>query len=304
MKNFSLLAFSFFIFSALSLFPPGEQPGPDGKYTGEHIPSYTGPVKDKPRLKKIPDKLVVLTFDDAVESHYSFVRPLLKKYGFSATFFVTEGFNFHTNKKDYLTWEQIAALDKEGFEIGNHTRDHIGIFPETVNQLQQQLRAINDKCKQYGIPQPVSFAYPGNFILPEALDIIRQEGIVWARRGNIPEYKGGDDGRGFGYEPGTDDPLLVPSAGVALPAWTLEDFKTSVAKARDGKIAVIQFHGVPDREHPWVHTSEEQFRSYMKYLHKKKYHVIAMRDLSLYVDPSVHPKDPWAVIERRKRNNE
>ena len=234
MKNFSLLAFSFFIFSALSLFPPGEQPGSYGKYTGENIPSYTVPVKDKPRLKKIPDKLVVLTFDDAVESHYSFVRPLLKKYGFSATFFVTEGFNFHTNKKDYLTWEQIAALDKEGFEIGNHTRDHIGIFPETVNQLQQQLRAINDKCKQYGIPQPVSFAYPGNFILPEALDIIRQEGIVWARRGNIPEYKGGDDGRGFGYEPGTDDPLLVPSAGVALPAWTLEDFKTSVAKARDG----------------------------------------------------------------------
>ncbi len=256
------------------------------------------------RLKKIPNKLVVLTFDDAVESHYSFVMPLLKKYRFAGTFFITEGFNFHTNKKDYLTWEKIAEMNKAGFEIGNHTKDHIGIFKETLSQLKEQLQAIDAKCLEYGIPKPVSFAYPGNFIMPEALDILKEEGFIWARRGNIPEYKGGDDGRGFGYEPYTDDPLLVPSAGVALPAWTLEDFKTAVAKARDGKIAVIQFHGVPDREHPWVHTSEEQFRSYMEYLHKEKFHVIAMRDLSRYVNPAIHPADPFAVIERRKKNNE
>ena len=53
----------------------------------------------------VPDKLVVLTFDDSVASHYSVVRPLLKQYGFSATFFITEGFSFRTNKKDYMTWD-------------------------------------------------------------------------------------------------------------------------------------------------------------------------------------------------------
>ena len=35
----------------------------------------------------IPDKLVVLTFDDAIISHYTNVAPLLKKYKFGATFF-------------------------------------------------------------------------------------------------------------------------------------------------------------------------------------------------------------------------
>ena len=39
--------------------------------------------------KPIPDKLVVLTFDDAVLSHYTNVAPLLKKYKFGGTFFVT-----------------------------------------------------------------------------------------------------------------------------------------------------------------------------------------------------------------------
>ena len=40
-------------------------------------------------LEPIPDKLVVLTFDDSVKSHYTVVRPILKKYGFGATFFIT-----------------------------------------------------------------------------------------------------------------------------------------------------------------------------------------------------------------------
>src|SRR5262245_9185756 len=80
-----------------------------------------------PALERVPDKLVVLTFDDSKASHYTFVRPLLKKFGFGATFFITEGFTFVTNKEDYLTWDQIAALHRDGFEIGNHTRDHMGL---------------------------------------------------------------------------------------------------------------------------------------------------------------------------------
>ena len=63
-----------------------------------------------PAVEPVPDKLVVLTFDDSVASHYTVARPLLKRYGFGASFFITEGFSFHTNKKDYMTWEQIAEL--------------------------------------------------------------------------------------------------------------------------------------------------------------------------------------------------
>jgi peptidoglycan/xylan/chitin deacetylase (PgdA/CDA1 family) len=52
----------------------------------------------------IPDRLVVLTFDDASKSHYAVARPLLLKHKFGATFFVTEGWDFATNKTDYMTW--------------------------------------------------------------------------------------------------------------------------------------------------------------------------------------------------------
>jgi peptidoglycan/xylan/chitin deacetylase (PgdA/CDA1 family) len=250
-------------------------------------------------LEPIPDKLVVLTFDDSAKSHYTVARPLLTKHKFGATFFVTEGFDFPTNKKDYMTWEEIAQLHKDGFEIGNHTLDHKGVTEKTLEDLPAQLRGISARCKEHGIPQPTSFAYPGNAFTKEALAVLKYNGIRFARRGGAPEfpYK---EGRGFAYEPGLDHALLVPSAGDARPGWTLDDFKAAVAQARHGRIAVLQFHGVPDTAHDWVNTTKEQFESYMQYLADNKFTVIAMRDLAKYVDPAVNPNDPLGVIEDRK----
>ena len=81
----------------------------------------------------------------------------------------------------------------------------------------------------------MSFAYPGNAITREALPILKDLGIKFARRGGAPEYAY-ENGRGFAYEPGVDHPLLIPSAGDARPDWTLEDFKRAVDQAHDGRI--------------------------------------------------------------------
>jgi peptidoglycan-N-acetylglucosamine deacetylase len=247
----------------------------------------------------IPEKLVVLTFDDSVASHYSVVRPLLKRHEFGATFFVTEGFTFTSNKKDYMTWEQIKGLHDDGFEIGNHTRSHMGVTRDTLGRLPDEINYIVRQCEAYGIPKPVSFAYPGNAIHPNALKMLKSLGIQFARRGGSPEFPY-EDGLGVAYEPGLDHPLLIPSAGDARPDWTLADFKRAVAQARQGRIAVLQFHGVPDNDHPWVHTPPKLFTQYMKYLQEEKCTVIALRDLSRYVNHKNLPAEPFVIIESRK----
>lgn len=56
-------------------------------------------------LEPLPPKVVVLTFDDSVKSQATVVAPLLKELGFSATFFITEGFDFKTNKTDSIVGE-------------------------------------------------------------------------------------------------------------------------------------------------------------------------------------------------------
>lgn len=251
-------------------------------------------------IEPVPDKLVVLTFDDASKSHFTVARPLLKKYGFGATFFVTEGFDFTTNKRDYMSWQEIAQLHRDGFEIGNHTRDHRSVVAETLDQLPLQIESINNRCAEYGIAKPISFAYPGNANTKDALSQLRALGIQFARRGGSPEYPY-REGRGFAYEPSLDHPLLIPSAGDARPDWTLDDFIRAVSQARHGRIAVLQFHGVPDTAHDWVSSPVAQFEAYLKYLADHDCQVIAMRDLARFVDPQMEPSDPWGVIKDRER---
>ena len=254
-------------------------------------------------LEPIPDKLAVLTFDDSVKSHFTQVRLILKKHGFGATFFITEGFEFKTNKEHYMTWEEIAQLHRDGFEIGNHTRDHMSLNssnPEKLKQLKEQLAAINLRCQEHGIPRTTSFAYPGNGIDPGAFSILKESGIIFARRGGAAEYPY-KQGRGFAYEPGLDHPLLIPSAGDARPFWKLADLKRAVEQAEFGRIAVLQFHGVPDLAHPWVHTPIKQFEEYMDYLSKEGFKVISVRDLARYVDQDVVPRVSEYVITDRKK---
>ena len=252
-----------------------------------------------PAAPAVPEKLVVLTFDDSSASHYAVARPVLKRYGFGATFFITEGFTFPTNKKDYLTWGQIAELHRDGFEIGNHTRDHLGITEKTVPRLAEQLAVIAARCREEGIPPPVSFAWPGNKFHLAALPVLQQAGIRFARRGGEPEVPYAVGG-GVAYEPGADHPLLIPTTGDARPTWSLENLQRAVAFARDGRIAVLQFHGVPDGEHPWVNTPRERFEEYMAWLHAEGFTVIAMRDLARYVDEKSLPANPLEIMERRK----
>jgi len=249
--------------------------------------------------KPVPDKLVALTFDDSVKSHYTVVRPLLLEMGFGATFLITEGFSFSTNKQDYMTWEEIAQLHRAGFEIGNHTMSHLSVTAETLGRLRLELDGIKNRCLEHGIPAPTSFAWPGNALHPGALPILAQAGITLARRGGSPEHPY-EWGRGFAYEPGLDHPLLIPSAGDGRPDWTLADFRRAADQARDGRIAVLQFHGVPDRDHPWVHTDPKMFRAYLTYLKTNGFKVVALRDLTPYVSGHPVPDQPLAAAANRR----
>src|SRR2546428_9711792 len=69
------------------------------------------------------DRIVVLTFDDAVKSQRTVVAPLLKDLGFGATFFVSHRWMVD-DPEHYLTWQEIAEIHQMGFEIGNHSWTH------------------------------------------------------------------------------------------------------------------------------------------------------------------------------------
>lgn len=71
--------------------------------------------------KPLPNKPVMLTFDDSRAEHALIAAPLLEKYHFRGVFFIMTITN---NKKNYLTKTQIRSLSDAGHTIGLHSWDH------------------------------------------------------------------------------------------------------------------------------------------------------------------------------------
>ena len=73
-------------------------------------------VPEDNSLTRIPDGLVVLTFDDGNKSDISIVAPKLQEYGFGASFYVTEGLGYEAdvNKERYLSWTMFSGCTNSG----------------------------------------------------------------------------------------------------------------------------------------------------------------------------------------------
>lgn len=233
----------------------------------------------------------MLTFDDAVKSHRSFVAPFLKDLGFDATFFVTH--RWMDDTANFMSWPEIAEIHQMGFEIGNHSWTHANFGnPRNAARLAGELALVENELRKVEVPKPLSYAHCGNGFGPEAVGVLRNSGIRFARRGMQPEFQYGTIQIGPLYDPARHHPLLLPTTADAYPDWTMEHFESVLAAADAGGIVVLQFHGVPDVAHPWVHTPPDKFEQYMQRLKTEGFRTLAMRDLAAVIGESETPADP------------
>jgi len=126
----------------------------------------------------LPERSVVLTFDDGYVSHVEIVAPLLVRYRFSGTFFVPVE---QVGRSGYLTWEQVRQLVFLGMEIGSHGVSHRPLTDLSSAQLHDEL--VNSKQileQQLGVPIR-ALAAPGGFwnrAVADAVEVAAYE-AVW-----------------------------------------------------------------------------------------------------------------------------
>ena len=122
---------------------------------------------------QLPERTVVLTFDDGYASHFEVVVPLLLRYHFSGTFFIAPSL---VGKPGYVTWEQLRKLVFLGMEIGSHGLSHEPLTSLSSEEMQRELAESKRLLEtQLGITVN-AIAAPRGFWNRAVADAVQQTG--------------------------------------------------------------------------------------------------------------------------------
>ena len=123
----------------------------------------------------LPEKPIVLTFDDGYRDAYEVVFPLLLDYGFTGTFFVLAT-PTHFESPDYMTWAQMKEMSDAGMEIQSHGRDHVDLRGRSYDYLVYQTLGIQEAIQYHTGRLPRFFCYPSGRYDDNLIAVLKSAG--------------------------------------------------------------------------------------------------------------------------------
>ena len=106
----------------------------------------------------IPEKSIVITFDDGYADNYANAFPILKELDMKATIFVIS--NFTDNDGYYMTSQQIKEMSDYGIDIQSHTASHAHLNQLTYEEQLSELKTSKEKLESITEKPVISIAYP------------------------------------------------------------------------------------------------------------------------------------------------
>lgn len=137
----------------------------------------------------LPERPVVLTFDDGFADFFTEALPVLQQYNFTATLYVATGFIGSTSRwmhregedtRPMLTWNQVTEISACGIECGGHSHWHpqLDTLPlaEARDEIVHCKRLLEDHLGQ----EVSTFAYPHGYHSATIKRLVREAGYTSA----------------------------------------------------------------------------------------------------------------------------
>lgn len=126
---------------------------------------------------EIPERAVLITFDDGYLDNYTNAAPLLKQYGYTATFFIITEL---VGSPGYMSYAQIAELLAEGHSAGSHSAHHHDL---TTLSREGQYAELSESKRQLeeelGI-EVIAFCHPSGRYDDTTIDLLSEAGYTLA----------------------------------------------------------------------------------------------------------------------------
>lgn len=122
---------------------------------------------------RVPEKAVVLTFDDGLSDFHTTALPLLERYGFTASNAVVTGM---IGNEGHMTKEQILECLAAGMEITAHSVNHHNLARLSEAKLQEEILGSKKYLEEnFGI-KVEGFVYPSGKYSKNAVRVLEENG--------------------------------------------------------------------------------------------------------------------------------
>ena len=124
----------------------------------------------------LPDRSFALTFDDGYASVFERAAPVLERFGFAATLFVSVGVSGGSNStqagptgtqeipslegRKMLTWDRIRSLQAAGWEIGAHGCRHVALTGLSSDEVEREITRSARRIEEEVDEAVRGFSYP------------------------------------------------------------------------------------------------------------------------------------------------
>jgi peptidoglycan/xylan/chitin deacetylase (PgdA/CDA1 family) len=165
----------------------------------------------------LPEKPIILTFDDGYRDFYTDAYPILRKHNVKATSYVISGF---LGGRNYMTTSQVQEIAASGLvEIAAHTVHHPNMKGLSVQALTDEVSRSRMELEKLTGKSIIDFAYPYGAYDEKAIHAVSVAGFHTAVITKPGDYLRKDDRFVL--------PRLRPGArvGEALIEWLKAEMK-------------------------------------------------------------------------------
>ena len=183
-------------------------------YTTISIRDY---LRAKKGLLQLPEKPIILTFDDGYESNYKELLPILEERGLKATIFMVTN---DIGKDGYLSWQQLKDMEKRGIEIGSHTANHLPLTGMSLEEAREEVKLSKLLMEWNGMKTIYTLSYPNGKYTTDLEQMLKEEEYLAAVTGDA------------GLNTFDTDPYQLQRINIPPPTCGLTEFKWRLLKGR------------------------------------------------------------------------
>ena len=193
----------------------------------------------------LPEKPIILSFDDGYEDNHRVILPMLEERGMKAVFYVVTN---DIGLPGYMTWNNLFDMERRGMEIGSHTANHIPLTTLPPEKQREELRLSKLMPEWKGLKTIYSFSYPTGAYDARIVAMLAEEDYLTAVTGEA------------GLNNVETNPYLLHRVNIPPPHFGLTEFRLRLMKADIAARLDVRLAQLPDGVRMGIETLRAKLR--------------------------------------------